>query len=217
MQDCAAAPLRPRDRIVSTARELFRKHGIRGVGVDAIVEAAATNKMTLYRHFGSKDDLIVACLRDVAREVDILWAQIDAAHPNDPLAQLHAWVRVGAACVGADGRGCDLANVAVELAESNHPARLVIEEFKTAQRDRLARLCAAAGIADAELLADTLSLLLEGARVSRQSVGLEGPCAKFVAIGEAVIEAFSHKGRSKQARTMHCAAEQTVSKSKRAR
>ncbi len=48
----------PRDRIVSTACQLFREHGIRGIGVDAIAEAAATNKMTLYRHFGSKDDLV---------------------------------------------------------------------------------------------------------------------------------------------------------------
>ena len=45
---------------MEAARDLFRKHGFRGVGVDAIAEAAGTNKMTLYRHFGSKDDLIAA-------------------------------------------------------------------------------------------------------------------------------------------------------------
>ncbi len=84
-----------------------------------------------------------------------------------------------------------MANVAVELAESGHPARHVIEEFKVAQRNRLAKLCHEAGIDEAELLADTLSLLLEGARVSRQSVGVEGPCARFIAIGEAVIAAFA--------------------------
>jgi AcrR family transcriptional regulator len=185
---------RPRERIISTARDLFRKHGIRGIGVDAIAEAAGTNKMTLYRHFGSKDDLVVACLRDVAREAEEIWNGFEARFPGDPLAQLHAWVRLGAQCASGDGRGCDMANAAVELAESAHPARHVIEEFKTAHRDRLAKLCREAGIAKPDLLADTLSLLLEGARVSRQSVGVEGPSSHFVTIGEAVIAAFAQNG-----------------------
>jgi AcrR family transcriptional regulator len=198
MADCGVVPRKPRERIISTARDLFRKHGIRGVGVDAIAEAADTNKMTLYRHFGSKDDLVVACLRAVAGEVDAIWSRIEQAHPGDPLAQLHAWVRVGAECVGDDGRGCDMANVAVELAESDHPARLVIEEFKTEQRNRLAKLCLDAGIAKADLLADTLSLLLEGARVSRQSVGIAGPCAHFILMAEAVIAAFARESRDQK-------------------
>jgi AcrR family transcriptional regulator len=191
MDACSIVPLRPRERIISTARDLFRKHGIRGIGVDAIAEAAGTNKMTLYRHFGSKDDLVAACLRDLALKADAIWAGFETAHPNDPMAQLHAWVRAGAECAVGDGRGCDMANAAVELAEGDHPARLVIEEFKREQRDRLAKLCTDAGIANADLLADTLSLLLEGARVSRQSVGVGGPCARFITIGEAVIAAFS--------------------------
>src|SRR6202035_4731512 len=126
MEDCTVAPLKPRERIISTARDLFRKHGIRGIGVDAIADAAHTNKMTLYRHFGSKDDLVVACLRDVARQADEIWDGFEAARPNDPLAQLHDWVRCGAECAACDGRGCDMANAAVELAETDHPARHVI-------------------------------------------------------------------------------------------
>jgi AcrR family transcriptional regulator len=184
-------PVKPRERIISRARELFRKCGLRGIGVDAIAEAAGTNKMTLYRHFGSKDELVCECLRDVARDVEVMWNDVEAAHPGDPLAQLHAWIRIGAECAGSDdGRGCDMANAAIELAETDHPARQVIEEFKRKQRDRLAQLAREAGIAEAELLADTLSLLLEGARVSRQSVGAEGPCSHFIASAEAVIASF---------------------------
>jgi AcrR family transcriptional regulator len=171
---------------------LFHKHGIRGIGVDAIAEAAGTNKMTLYRHFGSKDDLVIQCLREAARESEDWWAEIAAEHPGDPIAQLHAWVRGGAECVFDDERGCDLANAAVELAESDHPARRVIEEIKTDHRNRLAELCRKAGIEQGDLLADTLSLLLEGARVSRQSVGREGPSSKFVRMCEAVIAAFQN-------------------------
>ena len=196
MEESGLVTLKPRERIITTARDLFRKHGIRGIGVDAIADAAGSNKMTLYRHFGSKDELVVACLREVGRMADAYWDSFAAEHPGDPLAQLHAWLRAGAECAIGDGRGCDMANAAVELAESNHPARHVIEEFKTDQRNRLAKLCRSAGIAEADLLADTLSLLLEGARVSRQSVGVEGPCARFIAIGEAVIAAFAREGRS---------------------
>jgi AcrR family transcriptional regulator len=190
MEACNTPRTRPRDRIVETARDLFHKHGIRGVGVDSIAEAAGTNKMTLYRHFGSKDDLIVQCLRDSAAEADAWWVDIGAKHPGDPLAQLKAWIAFGAECVLDDERGCDFANAAVELAEADHPARKFIEEFKTQHRDRLARLCREAGIGQADLLADTLSLLLEGARVSRQSVGAEGPSAKFVSMCDSVIGAF---------------------------
>lgn len=187
---CVAAPLRPRERLLSTARELFHKQGIRSIGVEAIAEAAGTNKMTLYRHFGSKDDLVLACLQRVAEEGLGTWKALEEDFPGDPLAQLHAWVHRAAVCVVADGRGCDLANAAVELSEDNHPARRLIEACKTDHRNRLVSVCQAAGIARAELLADTLWLLLEGARVSRQSVGAEGPSAEFVRMSAAVIDAF---------------------------
>ncbi len=197
METADAGPMKPRERIIKTARELFRRHGMRGIGVDAIADQAGTNKMTLYRHFGSKDDLIVACLRDVAAENDEIWADLEAAHPGNPLAQLHAWLRVGAECAVGDDRGCDMANAAVELAEHDHPARHVIEEFKKAHRDRLAKLCRDAGIVKADMLADSLWLLLEGARVSNQSVGTAGPSAHFIAIGDAMIAAYAQESTAK--------------------
>jgi AcrR family transcriptional regulator len=182
MENCfGLMPVKPRERIISTARELFRKCGLRG----------------------SKDELVCECLRDVARDVEQMWSEVEAAHPGNPLAQLHAWIRVGAECANSnDGRGCDMANAAVELAETDHPARQVIEEFKRKQRDRLAQLAHEAGITESELLADTLVLLLEGARVSRQSVGAAGPCAHFITSAEAVIASFLHKsGGGKSARS----------------
>jgi AcrR family transcriptional regulator len=188
--ECCVFKSRPRDRIVSSARVLFHKHGIRGIGVDAIAEAAGTNKMTLYRHFGSKDDLVVECLRKVAVETEQVWAELEAKFPSDPLRRLQGWIEAGAECINADSRGCDLANAAVELAERSHPAKKFVEEFKTAQRNRLAALCQAAGASQPDLLADALWLLLEGARVSRQSVGAEGPCARFVRLSEAIISSF---------------------------
>jgi len=161
--------------------------------VDAIAEAAGTNKMTLYRHFGSKDDLILACLAKAASEADRVWGELEKAHPDDTLAQLKGFVRRVAECVVADGRGCDMSNAAVELSEIGHPARRVVEEFKAAQRARLAKLCEDAGIAQPKLLADTLSLLIEGARVSRLSLGAEGPSARLVRMSELIIASFARR------------------------
>jgi AcrR family transcriptional regulator len=191
MRDGPDVRIRPRDRIVATACDLFHQYGIRSIGVDAIAEAAGTNKMTLYRHFGSKDDLIVECLRKVANDAEAIWTELEAEHPGNPHEQLRAWVLRAADCVLADGRGCDMVNAAIELTDPGHPARRVIEAFKASYWDRLTQLCAAAGAADAALLADTLSLLLEGARVSRQSVGAEGPSRRFVQMSEAIIETFA--------------------------
>ncbi len=89
----------------------------------------------------------------------------------------------------ADERGCALANAAVELPEKDHPARRVIEAFKTAQRERLVQLCAAASLAEPEMLADELFLLLEGARVTAQSMGRKGLDDRLVRMGEAMIRA----------------------------
>ncbi|RYB02016.1 TetR/AcrR family transcriptional regulator [Lichenibacterium ramalinae] len=188
---CSDGKPKPRDRIVATARDMFHQHGFRPVGVEAIAEAAGTNKMTLYRHFGSKDELIVECLKSVAAEAEAQWRVLEARHAGNPRAHLVAWVREAADCVLADGRGCSLANAAVELTEAHHPARRLVELCKSAYRDRMVGLCRSAGIAQAENLADALSLLLEGARVSRQSVGAEGPSAKFVRTAEAMIAAFA--------------------------
>jgi hypothetical protein len=86
-------------------------------------------------------------------------------------------------------RGCALANAAVELPDKAHPARRVIEDCKIAQRNRLIDLCRGAGLSDPEMLADELHLLLEGARVTAQSVGADGLGARLTRMGEAMIAA----------------------------
>jgi AcrR family transcriptional regulator len=162
----------PRERLLAAAADLFYRHGIRAVGVEAIAEAARTNKMTLYRHFASKDELVAEYLRQSAKDADACWSQFEKMHPGDPLAQLREWLNEMAAHVAnVDERGCPIANAAVELPEKDHPARRVIEEAKAAQRSRLVSLCGAAGLSEPELLAAELQLLLEGARVTAQSVG----------------------------------------------
>ncbi|HET7021857.1 MAG TPA: helix-turn-helix domain-containing protein [Xanthobacteraceae bacterium] len=184
----------PRARILAVARELFYRDGIRAVGVDAIAEAAGTNKMTLYRHFASKDELVADYLRESARLATAGRDRLEAEHPGDPLAQLRGWLaRMAERLANADERGCPLVNAAVELPEKTHPARRVIEEFKTAERAWLVRVCRASGLREPELLADELHLLLEGARVTAQSVGRDGLGERVMRMCDALITAHAEK------------------------
>ena len=181
----------PRARILRAARELFYRHGIHAVGVDAVAEAAGTNKMTLYRHFKSKDELIAECLKDRGRELKAAWIAIAAAHHGDPRGQLFAWLDRLAEfkLEHAEMRGCAFLNAAIELPDPNHPARRVIESIKSRHHSKLVELCRAAGLRDPELLADELFLLAEGARVSVQSVGLDGPAARLAEMFRRVVAA----------------------------
>ncbi len=164
----------PRERILAVAADLFYRHGIRAVGVEAIAEAAGTNKM----------------MRCLAEKASASWDKLAAQHAGDPRAQLRAWLENMAGRLDSgDQRGCALANAAVELPEKDHPARPVIEAFKNAQRNRITQLCAAADLAQPELLADELFLLLEGARVTAQSMGRAGLGERLIRMGEAMIAA----------------------------
>jgi AcrR family transcriptional regulator len=184
--------LPPRERLLSVARDLFYRHGIRAVGVEAIAEAAGTNKMTLYRHFASKDELVAEYLRCLAVEKDAIWRRIESEHPDDPAAQLRAWLyEVARNVADPTSRGCALANAAVELPEKDHPARCVIEQCKQGGREKLVALCRKMKTRQPDLLADQLVMLLEGAFMCRQSLGHEGPACSFVRAGEALIEAHS--------------------------
>jgi AcrR family transcriptional regulator len=190
----------PRSRLLAVAGELFYRHGIRAVGVESIAEAAGTNKMTLYRHFASKDELVAAYLGKLAAEGEAIWEQARAAHPGDPQAQLRYLMRrVSQFAAESTGRGCALANAAVELAERKHPARKVVEAHKRRQCERLIALCREAGYAEPARIAEELFLLVEGARVSLQSVGAGGPGMRLYALAEGLLDAAPKRKRLKTA------------------
>jgi AcrR family transcriptional regulator len=189
-------PVPPRERILGAARELFCSRGIRGVSVDDIAAAAGTNKMTLYRHFYSKDLLIAEYVRSLAAQADAEWDEIARAHPSDPLAQLRVWIESTGQKLGASGeRGCAIANAAVEIPEKDHPARTIIEQHKTHQREYLAGVCRLSGFDDPEGIADELFLLLEGARINVQSVGQSGPGSRFREMACALIRSRARDAR----------------------
>ncbi|MBS0233699.1 MAG: TetR/AcrR family transcriptional regulator [Proteobacteria bacterium] len=179
--DVALAGKPPRERILLAARELFYRYGVHPVGVEAIAETALTNKMTLYRHFKSKDDLIVAYIQQLAREGDETLDRILGENSDSPDRQLDAWVNyVEDVLTNKFERGCALANAAVEL-DAKHPARALIEAYKQRKHDRLVELFRAARYCAPERLADEVFLLFEGARISLQCGG-KGPASRTVAM-----------------------------------
>src|ERR1700729_1704937 len=81
---------RVRDRIMRTARELFYCRGIHAVGVDTIASEAGTNKMSFYRNFTSKDELVAEYLRSEEREGQLWWDETLAAHTGNPRLQVES-------------------------------------------------------------------------------------------------------------------------------
>lgn len=156
-----------RERILSVASELFYKQGARAVGVDLVVERAAVAKSSLYRHFRTKDDLIVAFLAREDVDFWATWDRVAAEHAGDALAELEAHMRwIGERLGRANYRGCPQINVAAEFAEQDHPAREVARQHMQALRARLAAIAVRLGADAPDALAAQLALLVNGAFVS---------------------------------------------------
>ncbi len=178
-----------RERILVAAGDLFHKHGIRGVGVEAIAEAAQTNKMTLYRYFDSKDELIAQWVRGIVAHKEEEWKDLSAKHRGDPQGQLQDWSRRTAAKLSAmEERGSALGNAFAELPDPNHPARRVIQEHKLREYKRVVRLCKSAGFQDPGLSANLFSMLLEGAHSCVQCTGMRQIGEHLVKVVDLMVE-----------------------------
>lgn len=188
----AEAARRPsaRDRIFDAARELFYRQGIHAVGVDSIAQEAGATKMSLYRAFPGKDELVAECLRESEQDFWRWWDEIVAPHADDPraalLALFEAQTRKQKA---AEHRGCPIANAAIELTDDEHPAREVVLAYNREKRRRLRDLCRRLGVESPDVLADSLQLLMDGACVSRITLGASGPAANLHRAAAALIDA----------------------------
>jgi AcrR family transcriptional regulator len=183
-----------RQRIFETASDLFYRKGIRAVGVETIAQEANTTKMSLYRHFASKDELVAEWLRQYVASFWQYWEEMVKQYPNDPRRQLGAFFQtIAEHASDPDSRGCAAANAAVELTDPDHPARKVIQEHKWRLRARLVQMCTEMKAGDPEGLADGLFLLIEGAQGSTQSLGSSGPGCSVARAAETFIDAHLRK------------------------
>ena len=181
-----------RDRIFDAARELFYRQGIRAVGVESIAQEAGATKMSLYRAFESKDELVAECLKQSEREAWLWWESTTAPYRHDPRAALLAiFDSLALKARTCEKRGCAIGNAAVELTDEAHPARAVVVAYNREKRRRLRALCKALGARDHETLADGLQLLMDGAYLSRLSLGATGPNASLRQAAESLIDAYT--------------------------
>ncbi|HEY3659380.1 MAG TPA: TetR/AcrR family transcriptional regulator [Steroidobacteraceae bacterium] len=159
-------------QILDAAEDLFYLEGARNVGIDAVVKRAGVNKMSLYRQFESKEDLLRHYL---LRRDKKFWVYIDASidkHPGEPRAQLHQlFADLALRTSAANYRGCPFVNIAVEFPDRSHIARRMVADNKERLLKRLLELAKAAGAADASCLSKALALLIEGAYAASQTYG----------------------------------------------
>jgi AcrR family transcriptional regulator len=186
----APADKSARTRILETATELFYREGIRAIGIDTIIARSGVAKMSLYRNFASKDDLVVAFLTYRDGIYWQWWDQVMAAHPDDAARQISdLFASLARRVSSANYRGCPFINTSTEFPDPDHPARTICRANKRELRRRLLDLARRAGARDAGSLADQLLLLMEGAYASAQNFPARGPAPSLQGAAEALLSA----------------------------
>jgi AcrR family transcriptional regulator len=179
-----------RDRILSTARDLFYREGARAVGVDTVVAHSGVAKTSLYRWFPSKDALITAVLEEEAKDRWSGWDYNAERAPNDPREQLRAQFTGIARFVSSPKyRGCPFMNVTVEFADAQHPARAVARGVMEELRRRIRGLVDQLEAPEPAELTEQLVMLVDGAFSSAQCLGRDGPQRLLVTAADALIDA----------------------------
>jgi AcrR family transcriptional regulator len=179
-----------RERVLAAAADLFYRKGIRAVGVDEIVNEAGVAKISLYRSFKSKDDLIVAYLEQRNADFCRQWDERFSRFADDPRAMLNAIMDFLTRRTTQPGyRGCPFINYANEFPDPAHPGHRVVEANKREWRRRLTAIAEALGAPKPKLLADGLLLLVEGAYTVSQTLGgPKGPGAALTAAAKAMVD-----------------------------
>jgi len=188
-------PASVRERILETARDSFYREGIRAVGVDTLIARSGVAKMSFYRSFRSKDELVCAYLESSAAAYWQWWDEVIKAHAHAPRKQMRALFAATAdKAVAEDFRGCPFGNTLVEFPEQRHPARTVIAKFKAERHARLRELAKEARARDPERLADQLGIVLEGSGFCGEAARPVVRAAALVRAAETLIDAETRHG-----------------------
>ena len=158
-----------RERLIKTARELFAKNGIHATGVDSIAIASGVTKKTMYAHFRSKEELVLAVLRHydgLARNEFMRQVETGGKSPKTRLLAIfdfaQRWFQDN------NFSGCLFINAIGEYSDDDSPIRQICKEYKKLVKSYIHQLCQEAKASDPQQLADELALLMEGATVTAQ-------------------------------------------------
>ncbi|HEX3687664.1 MAG TPA: helix-turn-helix domain-containing protein [Gaiellaceae bacterium] len=168
MNQAAASAVAARDRILASAYELFAHNGIRAVGIDEVIRRADVAKATLYRHFSSKDELVLAFLQQREQLWTKGWVEAEARRrgstPEEQLLAIFGlfdeWFH------REDFEGCSFINVLLEMNDRATPLGRASAEHLANIRSFIRELATEAGLRDPEQLAHSWHLLMKGSIVA---------------------------------------------------
>jgi AcrR family transcriptional regulator len=165
-------PASPRERILDVAGPLFYKNGYRAIGVDRVIADADVAKATFYKHFPSKDDLIVAWIERAENRSNSALPPEDGPAPLTAYADAMIDLATRVWCLG-----CTYQSSAAEFGDPQHPAHVAAIGVKTRVIEALERRATDQGLADPRTKAEQVFLLLEGVWASVRMFGSNAPLA----------------------------------------
>ena len=182
--------LTTRQKILDVAGDLFFRYGFRAVGVDRIVRESGIAKMTLYRYFQSKDNLIVAYLEQANRQFQDWLEHALGANPGNPREQLlDVFAALQILALSPRCIGCAFLITVAEFPELESPAHQAALAHKRSVMARFVEIASQAGARQPESLADQLYLLMEGVFATVRMFGPDNPAANVTAAARALIAA----------------------------
>ena len=178
-----------REQILDKALSLFYKHGFNATGIDKIITEAGVSKKTLYNHFKTKDELILATLRkrdELFRNFLMRETEKSATKPKERLLALFdivdKWFHE------KEFFGCMFINASAEFSNTDNPSHLFCGEHKRLVRDYIESIATQAGSEQPEELANQINLLIEGAIVCAHVMGDKGAAIRAKNMAELIIE-----------------------------
>lgn len=151
---------RARDAILAAAIEQFNAQGIRAVSADRVIAQAGVSKVTFYRHFATKDELVIAYLEaELARVQDVV------TRASDATASVTLSEALADEICRPGFRGCPFINAAAEYPDPHHPVRAVVARFRSWMIDAIAAALSERGVARPQAVARQIMMLRDGALV----------------------------------------------------
>jgi AcrR family transcriptional regulator len=164
--------LSPRDRVLKVAGSLFYKEGYRAIGIDRVIAEADVAKATFYKHFPSKDDLIVAWIKQAEGMSKGVLPPIEGSTPLFDYMDKMIGIARENWCMG-----CTFQGTAAEFVDVTHPAHAASKQVKENVLAELEHRAAAQGLTDAKAVAEQMFLLLEGVWASVRMFQSQAPLA----------------------------------------